>query len=538
MNIEGGPRPAEANRPEEKYSLTFEQVMEIAKKHEGKRLVIPIFRELDYSKYTPDSAYLNLTERGVAKETPSNFSPSFLLESASKGERGRYSYVGKSSNGGIVVRGNEVAELKSDGTISTRRDDRPINPLKEIQDDVTETSAEVPESPDFTGGEIVMIGFEAMESMEDRVFKAKRKSTKDPDVLGIPDAIISDFNTIIAFDHLEKKLKVMGNVHVKDLGSLEEQYRDTISGIDKLAEELENPTKPQNKGPIQRQRVRGIAQSNFTEEEYMAAVEKAKEYIVAGDIIQVVPSQRWKRPTSVNPFRLYQTLRKVNPSPFMFFYNAGDFQLVGASPELLVEVKGEDLITRPLAGTRPRGKTPEEDERLAEELRSDPKEKAEHIMLVDLGRNDVGRVSKPGSVEVTDLMGIERYSHVMHLKSEVRGKLDKGKTSFDALGSTFPAGTVSGAPKIRAMEIIKELEHEKRGPYAGAFGHIGFNGDIKVAITIRTMVVKDGFVYVQAGGGVVYDSDPKTEFEETKRKAAASLRAIDLAEKEEDQGEV
>jgi anthranilate synthase component 1 len=270
--------------------------------------------------------------------------------------------------------------------------------------------------------------------------------------------------------------------------------------------------------------------SNFSKGEFEAAVRKIKEYITAGEAIQVVLSQRLSRPTAARPFEIYRALRTINPSPYMFYLDFIDFQLIGASPEILVRVEDGTVVTRPLAGTRPRGKSAEDDRRLEQELRNDEKERAEHIMLVDLGRNDIGRVSEPGTVEVSELMDVEKYSHVMHLVTHVQGNLRKDVTAFDALRACFPAGTVSGAPKIRAMEIIAEFEPEKRGAYAGAAGYFSFSGNMDMAIAIRTIVLKDGVAYVQAGGGIVYDSVPEREYEESLNKAQATLKAIEQAE--------
>jgi len=271
--------------------------------------------------------------------------------------------------------------------------------------------------------------------------------------------------------------------------------------------------------------------SNFTREEFESRVARIKEYITAGEAIQVVLSQRLAKPIDLPPFEIYRTLRTINPSPYMFYLDFNDFQIIGTSPEMLVRVEDGVVMTRPLAGTRPRGKTVEEDALLEKELRSDEKERAEHIMLVDLGRNDIGRVSQPGTVEVSDLMGVERYSHVMHLVTHVQGRLRPGLTAFDALRACFPAGTVSGAPKVRAMEIIAEMEGEKRGPYAGAVGYFSFSGNMDMAIAIRTMVVNKGIAYVQAGGGIVYDSIPHREYEESMNKAQALLKAIEQTER-------
>jgi len=319
--------------------------------------------------------------------------------------------------------------------------------------------------------------------------------------------------------------------HVHLNGDIEKEYQKAVAKIDDLIARLNQPLPParQMNGatPAAGQ---GRPTSNFTKEAYQAVVSKLKRYITEGEVIQVVPSQRLSQPTKAAPFDIYRALRTINPSPYMFYLDLTDFYIIGASPEILVRVEDGIVTTRPLAGTRPRGKTPEEDIQLEQELRSDEKERAEHIMLVDLGRNDIGRVSEPGTVEVSELMEVERYSHVMHLVTNVQGKLRKDMNAFDALRACFPAGTVSGAPKIRAMEIIAEVELEKRGPYAGAAGYFSFSGNMDMAIAIRTMVVNKGIAYTQAGGGIVYDSVPETEFEETLNKAGALLNAITQAE--------
>jgi len=310
-------------------------------------------------------------------------------------------------------------------------------------------------------------------------------------------------------------------------GDIERAYHDTIIRIERLVERLHQPLpQPSRKVP----QSSGNLSSNFTRKDFENTVVKIKEYIAAGEAIQVVPSQRLSQPTDAEPFEIYRALRSINPSPYMFYFDLTDFQIIGASPEILVRVENGTVATRPLAGTRPRGLTPEEDVKLEQELKADEKERAEHIMLVDLGRNDIGRVAEPGTVQVSDLMQVERYSHVMHLVTHVQGKLRKDMTAFDALRACFPAGTVSGAPKIRAMQIIAEFEPEKRGPYAGAVGYFSFNGNMDMAIAIRTMVLKDGIARVQAGGGVVYDSEPSREYEESMNKAKGLLKAIGQAE--------
>jgi len=334
-------------------------------------------------------------------------------------------------------------------------------------------------------------------------------------------------DTMLVFDHVTHKIKVLSHVHLD--GDIERAYQKAMDKIDNLVDRLNQPLKPSQHTKVTTP-FRNNSSSNFSREEFEASVLKIKQYVTAGEAIQVVLSQRLAQPTNVSPFEIYRALRTINPSPYMFFLDFNDFYIIGTSPEILVRVEEGTVMTRPLAGTRPRGKSPAEDIMLEQELRNDEKERAEHIMLVDLGRNDIGRVSQPGTVEVSELMDVERYSHVMHLVTHVQGKLRHDLTAFDALQACFPAGTVSGAPKIRAMEIIAELEPEKRGPYAGAVGYFSFSGNMDMAITIRTMVMKRGIAYVQAGCGIVYDSIPEREYEETISKARALLIAINLAE--------
>ncbi|MBA7651803.1 Anthranilate synthase component 1 [subsurface metagenome] len=353
--------------------------------------------------------------------------------------------------------------------------------------------------------------------------------TPDRDPLGLPESLFMFVDTMLVFDHVTHKIKVLSYARLD--GDIEEAYQKAVDKIDDLVNRLNQPlqssqqmkaaTRPMNNYKLS---------SNFSKEEFEESVLKIKQYITEGEAIQVVLSQRLVQPTDVAPFEIYRALRTINPSPYMFFLDFTDFHIIGASPEILVRVEEDAVMTRPLAGTRPRGKNPTEDAMLEQELRSDEKERAEHIMLVDLGRNDIGRVSEPGTVEVSDLMDVERYSHVMHLVTHVQGRLQRDLTAFDALRACFPAGTVSGAPKIRAMEIIAELEPEKRGPYAGAVGYFSFSGNMDMAIAIRTMVMTKGVAYVQAGGGIVYDSVPEREFEESMNKAKALLKAISQAE--------
>ncbi len=458
------------------------------------------------------------------KGGPGGFtSPSFLLESVVGGDKlGRYSYIGVAPKEGIILKDGKISHLRRDDTVSSLNTES-TDPLTVIQDQVSRVIVKRSDLPPFFGGYVGYLGYEVINLFEPKV------PVSNPDVLGVPDAMLFNYDNVVVFDHAKNEVKVIGNIDVDD--DLEEGYQQTTARIDQLVDRIQTTlplTGKKSKGPVEHQSTR----SNFERPEYLKRVERIKEYIIAGDTIQVVFSQRFARKTDADPFSLYRALRRVNPSPFMAYFDYGDFQIIGASPELLLKVEEGVITTCPIAGTRPRGKTPEEDEKLAMELSHNEKEKAEHRMLLDLGRNDVGRVSAPGTVRVPKVMEIERFSHVMHLSSEVQGRLSDQYTSLDALRSVFPAGTLSGAPKIRAMQIIDELEQEKRGPYGGAMGYISYNGNLEMAITIRTMVFKDGTAYIQAGGGIVYDSEPEAEFMETISKAQASMRAIDLAEEE------
>jgi anthranilate synthase component 1 len=335
----------------------------------------------------------------------------------------------------------------------------------------------------------------------------------------------------LACDNQKKKIKVIFNVFLDGEKSLEEVYLEAQEKIKSIIEKLQRHDPPFSRKPFVPLESASPFRSNFSKEDYMKVVERAKEYIRAGDIIQVVPSQRFSMEIHSEPFDIYRALRSINPSPYLFYLKMNDVILMGSSPEVMVRLEGKQIELRPIAGTRPRGKTKEEDLAMEKDLLSDEKEKAEHIMLVDLGRNDVGRVSEIGSVKVTDLMTVERYSHVMHIVSNVQGTLARGKNGFDVFRATFPAGTVSGAPKIRAMEIIEKLEPFRRGFYAGAVGYFSFLGNLDTCITIRFILIKDGKAYVQVGGGIVADSDPEKEYEETLHKAQAIFKAIELAEK-------
>jgi anthranilate synthase component I len=473
---------------------------------EAKRLaaqgnLAPVYREVAADLETPVSAYLKVARGGH----------SFLLESVEGGERlARYSFIGTEPY--RVLRTEPSAALDQ------------TDPLLAIEDELRRFRVvSLPGLPRFHGGAVGYLSYEVVRHFEPRVPAASR------DPLGLPEAIFMFTDTLLVFDHLHHNIKVV--THARLDGDIESSYRQALWRIDELVARLEKPltalpyeerASPCGKKPR-------IA-SNMARAEFMAKVERAKEYIEAGDIIQVVISQRFQRPTGAHPFAVYRALRTVNPSPYMYYLELGDCQIVGASPELLVRVEDGVVATHPIAGTRPRGRNPEEDRALEEELRGDEKEKAEHVMLLDLGRNDIGRVSEPGTVQVGQLMDVERYSHVMHLVSHVSGRLRSEMTPYDALRACFPAGTVSGAPKIRAMEIIAELEPEQRGPYAGAVGYFDLSGNLDTAITIRTIVMKDGVAHVQAGGGIVFDSVPEREYQESVNKAQALMRAIEQAE--------
>jgi len=457
--------------------------------------LVPIYREIAADAETPLSAFLKVKRGGY----------SFLLESVEGGEHvARYSFIG----------------TEPYRVFSTREGDK-VDPLHLIAEELAKHKlVTISGLPDFCGGGVGYLGYETV-----RRFERLPSPASDP--LALPESVFMFVDSLIIFDHVTHKIKVLS--HARPDGNLNNAYQAAIRKIDDLVNRLEQPLEqqpPTLEAPIEPAQI----SSNFTREEFEASVEKARQYITAGEAIQVVLSQRLSRRTTAHPLNIYRALRSINPSPYMFFLDFKDFQLIGSSPEILVRAVNGAVTTRPLAGTRPRGKNKAEDERLEKELRNDEKERAEHIMLVDLGRNDIGRVSSAGTVRVSELMEVERYSHVMHLVTNVEGKLRPDLTPFDALRACFPAGTVSGAPKIRAMEIIAELEPDKRGPYAGCVGYFGFSGNMDTAITIRTIVLSKGIAHVQAGAGIVYDSVPSREYEETLNKAQALLNAIEQAE--------
>ena len=465
--------------------------------------LVPVYREINADLETPVSAYLKIA-RGPY---------SFLLESVEGGERlARYSFIGTEPYRVVKTGPGQPEEEGDPLTLVSRELDR-FRPVP------------VPGLPRFIGGAVGYLGYDCVRHFEPRVPQA----ASSPDAgLELPEAVFMFTDTLLVFDHLKHKIRVVSHAHLN--GDVERAYLAAVERIDRLVQRLSEPLvvpPASSKGAPPSE---NGTPSNLTREQYHAMVRRTKEYIVAGDIIQAVLSQRLARPTAAPPFDIYRALRATNPSPYMYHLQLEDFHIIGASPELLVRVEGGEVTTHPIAGTRPRAQDDLEDAALEAELRQDEKERAEHIMLVDLGRNDIGRVSQPGTVRVTQLMEVERYSHVMHLVSHVTGRIKPELTCYDALKACFPAGTVSGAPKIRAMEIIAELEPVKRGPYAGAVGYFSFSGNMDTAITIRTIVLKDGVAYLQAGGGVVFDSTPEGEYQETLQKAEALLRAIREAE--------
>jgi anthranilate synthase component 1 len=449
--------------------------------------LVPVYREIAAEMETPLSAFLKVKRGGY----------SFLLESVEGAERAaRYSFVG----------------TEPYRVLSTAEGDK-TDPLKLIAEELNKCKlAPLSGLPDFCGGAVGYLGYETVRRFEK--------------LLTLPESVFMLVDSLLIFDHATRKIKVLS--HARPDGDTDSAYQAATRKIDELIKRLGQPPPP----PITTEaptKPAGIS-SNFTRQEFEASVEKARQYIIAGEAIQIVLSQRLSRHTNAQPLNIYQALRGINPSPYMFFLDLKGFQIIGSSPEILVKAVNGTVTTRPLAGTRPRGKNKTEDRRLEKELRNDEKERAEHVMLVDLGRNDIGRVSSAGTVRVSELMEVERYSHVMHLVTNVEGKLHPDLTPFDALRACFPAGTVSGAPKIRAMEIIAELEPDKRGPYAGCVGYFGFSGNMDTAITIRTIVLRNGTAHVQAGAGIVYDSVPSREYEETLNKARALLNAIEQAE--------
>ncbi len=475
--------------------------------------LIPVFEEVAADLETPVSAFLKVAREDYA----------FLLESVRGGEKwGRYTFLGSEPSMVIRARKNRMDIIRPERGIEVRS---VTNSFKELRAEVQRfRSPELPNLPRFFGGAVGFLAYDIVRCFE------KIPETAHDD-LGTPDLFLMFTDTVLCFDNVRQTLKIIANVPVEEFANTRIAYQSARVKIDEIIERLKKPAiSPSLEGGGSNAIANDTTiASNQTREGYMATVVAAKEYIAAGDVIQVVPSQRFEAPLTAHPFNIYRSLRTINPSPYMFYLRLGDHTLVGASPEVMVRVEGREITLRPIAGTRRRGVSEAEDRELEAELLADPKERAEHVMLVDLGRNDVGRVAEIGSVKVTELMVVERYSHVMHIVSNVTGVLREGCDAFDAFAATFPQGTVSGAPKIRAMEIIDELETVRRGVYAGAVGYFSYTGNTDTAIALRTLLIKNNRVYIQAGGGVVADSDPGAEFEESVNKARAMVRALQAA---------
>ncbi len=468
--------------------------------------LIPVYREILADTETPVSAFLKIKEGNY----------SYLLESVEGGEKwGRYSFLG--TNPAIIIKGSgDIVEVIENGHCQRLHNENPLQVLKSVM--AKFKPVQIEGLPRFSGGAVGFIGYEGIRFFESIQFKSEEESV---------DFLFMFTDTFIIFDNLKHKIKIVTNAFIEN-GNLKETYEKAIAKIDATVARFDTPIKKTARplaipiSPV----------SNMSKDDFIQSVHKAKEFICTGDIFQVQLSQRFSVPIRSDPFDVYRALRSINPSPYMYYLECGgSLRLVGTSPEVLVRLEGQRAEVRPIAGTRRRGGTVAEDLALEKELLADPKERAEHIMLVDLGRNDLGRVCEYGSVQVTQLMVIERYSHVMHIVSNVVGQLRQESDAFALLSSCFPAGTVTGAPKIRAMQIIDTLEPESRGLYAGTVGYFGFDGNMDTCITIRTIVIENNVAKIQAAAGIVADSDPDSEYEETMNKAKAMLSAIELAEK-------
>jgi anthranilate synthase component 1 len=472
--------------------------------------LIPIYKEIISDIETPVSAFLKL-DRGASN--------AFLLESVERGERfGRYSFVGANPSLIFEMRGPTLKITRNGKTETTQTTRDPLQELQALMSHYRPIS--FGQLPIFYGGAIGFLSYEAARFFEPKVGLAAK------DDLGLPDAYFVVTDSLLIFDHLERRIKVLANVFVE--GDPSAAYQAAVKKIDAMIEQLRSPVEAGILTP-NRDLETPEFEPNMTKETYIGMTEAMQEYIRAGDIFQVVPSQRFSVPFDGDPIELYRALRFINPSPYMFCLKLDGFALVGSSPETHVRCENGKVEIRPIAGTRPRRVKPQEDEAMAEELLADPKERAEHLMLVDLARNDVGRVCEFDSVRVTDFMSVERYSHVMHIVSHVEGTLRPGLSAYDVMRATFPAGTVTGSPKVRAMQIIAEQEPTRRGCYAGAVGYFGFSGNLDSCITIRTVLLKDGLAHAQAGGGLVADSTALGEYNESVNKAKASMKAIALA---------
>lgn len=471
--------------------------------------LVPVYREIMADLDTPVSAFRKIDDGRY----------SFLLESIEGGEKwARYTFLGSAPSVVIRSRGNTVEVIGEDGDIKREEVADPCGFIRDYM--ARYKPVELAGLPRFFGGAVGYLGYDMVRHFENL-------PTDKPAAIGAYDSYFVITDTIVIFDNVGQKIKVVSNAYLDDEKTPQAAYAAAKAKIDGIIGKLKAPLPLQVWQPTTR-KISFV--SNMSREEFEAAVVKAKEYVKAGDIIQVVLSQRFSGELTVDPFDIYRVLRTLNPSPYMFFLRLDDTLVVGASPEVMVRKEGVKAELRPIAGTRPRGATAEEDEQLERELLADPKERAEHVMLVDLGRNDLGRVCKIGTVRVSELMVVERYSHVMHIVSNVQGVLEEGMDAFDVVRATFPAGTLSGAAKVRAMQIIDETEPVRREIYGGAIGYFSFSGNMDMAIAIRTLVVKDGKVHLQAGAGIVADSDPAAEYQETVNKAMAVVKAIKTVE--------
>ena len=486
--------------------------------------VIPVAHQFFDDTETPVSAFLKLRQAAGC----------FLLESAEQGLRlGRYSFMGIHSWESVRLRDGVVTIRRSGVDTEQDLSEHGADPFAFMEQHLSGyRGPALPDLPPFVGGAVGYFGYDCVRHVE-------HLPAAPPDDLGLPDMAFLLTDVIVAFDHLRHTITLLTNIFKEEEPDLDAAYDAAIGRLDDVKARLRAPIPPP-KWSLDRSKASkraagaGDVHSAFARERFLEGVERIREYIYAGDAFQVVLSQRFDREVGVSGFSIYRGLRAVNPSPYMYYMSFRDFEVVGSSPEPLVTVTGRRAETRPIAGTRPRGATQTEDDALAEEMLADEKERAEHLMLVDLGRNDLGRVCRAGTVKTEEFMAVERYSHVMHLVTSVVGELDEGVKATDALRAVFPAGTVSGAPKVRAMEIIDELEPTRRGPYAGAIGYLSYSGDLDSCIYIRTILAKGGRAYVQAGAGIVADSEPEGEFRETENKARAMFKAIELATEQEE----
>lgn len=494
------------------YSLTREQFCDLAQCYN----LIPLYREILADLETPVSAFMKVAQGDYT----------FLLESVEGGERlGRYSFIGFDPSLVLKTKNRQVEILRSKKreTFSLAEEEDPLHILKRLMQEFRWVGD--PTLPPFAGGAVGYLGYDIVRFFE-------RLPDLKPDDLQLPDCFLLFTENLLVFDHVRHRIKVLVNARVEGEDP-SVAYSQAVARIEEMIARLHTPLSLSPKTPYEKTTLASRSfqlSANMTPDQFCSAVRRAKEYIAAGDIFQVVLSQRFTTRTNAHPLNIYRALRTINPSPYMYYLSYGDLKVIGSSPEILVTEKRGKVTVRPIAGTIRRGQTPEEDLENERRLLSDEKERAEHIMLVDLGRNDIGRVCRYGSVRVSELMVIERYSHVMHIVSNVEGELAPGRDAFDVFRACFPAGTVSGAPKIRAMEIIEELEPTKRGPYAGAIGYFSFSGEMDTAITIRTIVLKGQDAYIQVGAGIVADSIPEREHQECLNKAKALMKALEMAE--------